>query len=464
VRRRGQVANFGTFLFISAVLVVNYLVFLRDPKPDSTPPLEQKISPTAPGAQAPAAPAAVPSLQNLPFPLSPFFSPWIEAPAEDREPQRPMLDDEDGEGAVLAGALEKGRTLLQSAARLGVDTSAMYPVVAEMEKVFDFKLARSGDRFRIFIDGSGQIAKFFYETSPLDRYIVERNGDTFTAMKQAVQIAAKPAEFGCVIRSSLYSSIKRCGEDPQLASKIVDLFAWDVDFFQDVRDGDRFKLIVEKQFVNNQLVGYGRVLAAEYDGAAGKHRVVWYDNADAGIDGYYRADGQAVRKEFLKTPLKYTKMASNYSHHRYNPVLSTYKKHLGVDYSAPEGSPVWAVASGTVTFVGEKGANGNLVTIRHANGYTSYYAHLRGFADGLRVGDQVNQKEVIGFVGATGRAGASHLHFALKHKDRFVDPQKIKFTADNPIPPDVLPEFIDSVRERSRALDAIAVQDERDRS
>lgn len=489
-RKRRYVANFGTLLFVGGMVAVNYFVFLKDDSPGGAPPLERRINQEpattaadsnavggaaigdssaagAPGGSHPSGPAPTeppPEVAPTPTPTQPNREQRLEAPGRNNE-NWDNENWEDEEGAVLAGRLKRGQTVLQALTAEGVEASAMYSLIAEMEKVFDFRHARVGDRFSLRIDGLGRIARLEYETSPLDRYVVERLEDgTYNSLKMAVHVDSQVAEVGCELRSSLYASVKRCGEDGQLASRIVDVFAWDLDFFQDARDGDRFKLLVEKKYVDGAFLSYGRILAAEYVGSTGKHQVVWFEHDEAGdeaatpvIAGYYKTDGTSVRKEFLKTPLKYTRVSSGYTHHQFHPVLHRYKKHLGVDYAAPEKSPVWAVAGGTVTFVGEKGANGNLVSIRHANGYTSYYAHLHAFADGLEVGDQIDQKEVLGYVGSTGRTKSPHLHFALKHRDRFVDPQKIKYTSDNPVPTEALPDFMQTVRKLSSRLEAIPV-------
>jgi murein DD-endopeptidase MepM/ murein hydrolase activator NlpD len=430
-------------LLALGLIAINYVVFLRDDEDPKAPAIEDKIQDrAAPTDVAPVAPPAAPT--RLP-----------DSPLErDNEPAQ--------EGAVLAGALAPGQTVLQALGKRGVEAKILFGMVHEMEKVFDFRRSRVGDQYRLVVDGKGHIARLEYQTSPVDLYVVEKTADgTLTAMKKAVPVQTEVAEVGCLVRSSLYASVQACGEDPALANRLADLFAWDVDFFQDVRDGDQFKFVVEKQFVDGKLYGYGQVLAAEYQGLTGVHRVAWYDNPEAEVSGYFRPDGQASRKEFVKTPLKFSRIAGDYTHHRYNPVLHRYGEHLGVDYAAPEGSPVWAVASGTVEFVGEKGASGNLVAIRHSNGYVSYYAHLASFAKGLEVGSQVHQKQVIGAVGSTGRAGEPHLHFALKHKNRFVDPQKIKFTTDPPIPSELLPHFQTATRGLLERLERAPVRGKR---
>lgn len=435
--RSNALSHVGTVLFIGLLVIVNYFVFLRDDSSQSTPSLEHKINKTT---EQPAVPVPVESPERPQVPIS-----------------VPPIDDPSG--AVLAGKLRKGETVIEALRKLGAEGDAVKVVVREMEKVFDFRTARVGDQFALIIDGRGKIAGLDLTTSPTDKYQVRRDEDGWIARKIAVPVDIEIARIGCTVKTSLYDSIKRCGEDPALAARLVDLFAWDIDFFQDVQRGDEVRLMVEKKHVDGQFLAYGNLVAVEYVGKAGTARAFWYEDETSDVRGYFTDEGQALKKEFLKTPLKYTRISSDYSHNRYHPVLHKYQKHLGVDYAAPVGAPVWAVASGTVTFVGTKGANGNLVAIQHANGYTSYYAHLSKFAKGLEVGDLVDQKTEIGYVGQTGRATGPHLHFALKHNDRFVNPQKIKFAMDNPIPPELIERFMGEVGQRLEQLQSIPVQD-----
>jgi murein DD-endopeptidase MepM/ murein hydrolase activator NlpD len=308
------------------------------------------------------------------------------------------------------------------------------------------------------VSQAGEIARLEYETGPLDRYTVSRQEGEIVALKKAVPIHSDVVEVGCAIKSSIYESFKRCGENASLASRFVDILAWDVDFFQDVRKGDEFKLVVEKKTLSDgSFVGYGNILAAEYTGKFGMQRLFWFEDPDGDGSGYYKEDGKSARKEFIKTPLKFTRISSGYTHNRFHPVLHSYKKHLAIDYAAPVGTPVWAVAAGTVEYAAPKGPSGNLVAIRHANGYVSYYAHLHKFAPGIKVGARVDQKTTIGAVGTTGRSTGPHLHFALKHKGRFVNPQTIKYTTANPVPIEHLEEFKDMVEKHLERLERIKV-------
>ena len=212
------------------------------------------------------------------------------------------------------------------------------------------------------------------------------------------------AEIGGVIGSSLYDAVRRTGESTSLVGWFVDTFAWDINFYIDSQAGDRYKIIVEKRYLGGKFYKYGHVLAAEYAGRVGTFRAFYFqpqDGSSAGA-GYYTEHGESIVKSLLKTPLKYVRVSSSFDRHRFHPILHTERAHLGVDYAAPTGTPVWATANGRVTYVGPRGGAGNAVILAHANGMESTYMHLSKFARGLQVGQQVRQKQVIAYVGMTG--------------------------------------------------------------
>jgi murein DD-endopeptidase MepM/ murein hydrolase activator NlpD len=177
----------------------------------------------------------------------------------------------------------------------------------------------------------------------------------------------------------------------------------------------------------------GRILAARYSNGLHEYRALYFEQAE-GRGGYYRPDGSSVRRQLLRTPLNYRRVSSRFSRSRLHPILKVRRPHLGIDYAAPYGTPVWVVADGTVFFRGYSGGLGNVVKVRHANGYVSYYGHLSRYARGLKVGQRVQQKEVIGYVGSTGISTGPHLHYQLMKNGRSIDPAAVRTPAGAPIP------------------------------
>ncbi|HIA03902.1 MAG TPA: M23 family metallopeptidase [Myxococcales bacterium] len=410
-RRISPLRQIANLLFVSLIIGVNYMVFFHDaevpPAPITDRPTDSEFNPAD-------------SLQPT------------QVPENSVDPDQPSNSPEETTVArSFDGRLKRGDTVFAALAAEGIRETSIAPVLASMKDVFDFRKAQVGHRFRGKMNDNGQILTFEFQTSELDIYHTELVDNSYAAVKKNIPVDRRSVALGCTIGSSLYASLTRCGESPELGARLTELFAFDVDFFQEIRRGDVVRVLIEKVYVNGRFLNYGKVLAAQYDGKFGSHSAYLYRTKN-GHQAYYTDSGRALRKEFLKTPLKYTRISSGYTHRRFHPTLHRWKKHLAIDYAAPTNTPVQAVASGTVKHVGLKGASGNLVVIEHPGGYTSYYAHLNKFGR-IEPGDSVGQRTVIGYVGKTGRATGPHLHFALKSGRRWVNPLKVKYTTASPI-------------------------------
>jgi murein DD-endopeptidase MepM/ murein hydrolase activator NlpD len=337
---------------------------------------------------------------------------------------------------VTKGELARGQTLSAALRSQGISSQTIHVVAREMRPVFDFRHAQPGDRYRLSLDDEGGVVDFRYSTSSLQSYHLFRAGEGFIARPEAAELHPRVARIAGVVRSSLYEAVRSLGEDPQLAGEFAGLFAWDIDF-RSVQPGDEFRILYERLYRMDDRGGEhyvrpGRILAARYRGATGEHTAVYFET-DENKGGYYRADGGSIEREFLVAPLRYSRVSSGYSFARRHPILHVTRPHRGIDYAAPTGTPVWAVADGKVIYRGWAGGFGNLVKIQHVNGYVSYYGHLSKFAPGLRVGQKVSQKEVIGFVGSTGLATGPHVCFRIAKDGQYVNPLKLKSPAGEPI-------------------------------
>jgi murein DD-endopeptidase MepM/ murein hydrolase activator NlpD len=218
------------------------------------------------------------------------------------------------------------------------------------------------------------------------------------------------------------------GHDPVLASAFADIFAWDIDFTRQLKAGDGFTILYEKLYLEDEgeevYVRPGRILAAKFDGSVGEHTAVYFEEED-GIGHYFRPDGGTLEQEYLVAPLKYSRVSSKYSAARNHPILKVVRPHHGIDYAARIGTPLWSIADGEVIFRGVNGGFGNLVKIRHAGGYVSYYAHMSGFSTGLKVGQKVRQQQIIGYVGQTGLATGPHVCFRVTKHGKYVNPASL---------------------------------------
>ena len=383
------------------------------------PPTSTSTSASAPVASAPHAP-----------PHGAFEVPWAPPP------------EDDGESAVGGdGAIEKrfapNITLSQVLAREGFGPAGGN-VVAALSKLVDPKTIQGGQKYVVRLDETGAPEAFEWQPTAAVRYIVEKEDDgthvVWTGRKSEQPVESKTVEVGGVVESSLYESVQKTGESTSLVSLLVELFAWDVNFYTDQHPGDHWKVVVEKQLLGGKFYKYGKLLAAEYGGKVGTFRAFYFAGRNGKQPGhYYDEHGQAISKTMLKTPLRFVRISSKFDRKRFHPILHVEKAHLGIDYAAPTGTPVWASASGRVVEVGLKRGSGNTVVLAHANGISTRYYHLSRYARGLHVGQQVRQKDVIGFVGMTGLATGPHLHFSVTKNGAFVDPNKMQVSRDTPV-------------------------------
>ena len=219
-------------------------------------------------------------------------------------------------------------------------------------------------------------------------------------------------------RVSLWNAMTDAGIPYDLIDKMEDVFAWSLDFYH-LQKGDRFKLIYEKQYVGDEYIGTGKILAALFENSGNKHNAVQFDTED--YNGYFDLEARPMKKAFLKAPVKYSRISSRYNPRRFHPVLKRHKSHLGTDYAAPKGTPIYAIANGVVTKASFNRGNGNYVKIKHSDQIQTQYLHMRNFRKGIASGVQVQQGEVIGYVGQTGLATGPHVCFRFWKNGKQVD-------------------------------------------
>jgi murein DD-endopeptidase MepM/ murein hydrolase activator NlpD len=382
-----------------------------------------------------------------PPPAPPPFQPLVTQ-------QEAGPDRLDTLGLAVTGTIAKRESLSVALGHVGVGAREVDELLRALAGHLEPRHVRPGDVYRFLRDPLGRLAWFRYQSGPLHVVHATRAPDgALVAHSEAIRVE-RIREFvaGEIEEGSLYMAMDAAGEGPALTLAFVDLFAWDIDFFTSTQPHDRFRLIVEKQYVDGRFIGYGRVLAGEYRMAQGKtYRAFFYEHGSRA--GYYTADGEAVEKSFLKSPLQFASITSKFGY-RFHPIINQYGTHKGVDYGAPAGTAVWAVGDGTVTFAGPNGGYGNVVYIRHANGFETRYAHLSAFGKAAHSGKHIAQKDVLGYVGATGLATGPHLHFEVLQGGRHTDPLRVVAPPAPPIPKDELPSYKEAIRPIEQALSA----------
>lgn len=319
--------------------------------------------------------------------------------------------------------------------------------IAALAKATDLKKLRAGDGVRFVRSLDQTLQKIVLEKNAWEHAVVSRAGANFTAAMQRDPTTVTTELVEIEVESSLYQALVGAGWDPAIAFDLADVFAWDLDFYSDVQKGDRVLALVDVRRREStggpgEFIGYGALHGAVYDGQVGRFSAYHYN------DGFYDETGHSLRKEFLKSPLKYAHVTSKFGS-RKHPVLGYTRQHQGVDFQASVGTPVWAVGDGKVTFAGWQGGYGKFVTVRHPNGYETAYAHLS--AINVRVGQHIAQKAVVGMSGNTGLSSGPHLHFGLKLGGTFINPFSLKPVRVEPLAQEEMPRFkqaIDGVQKR----------------
>jgi len=348
---------------------------------------------------------------------------------EDAQPERLRVQT-----ARLEGDLGIGETLNQ----LGASSGQAVEILDALRPVFDPSKGQDGDFLAFSSTESGQLVSFEYQQGR-DLYRISP-GPTgkLLVIQSEPPMERRVVSLGGVVKRSLADALQRQGERPDLVQSFVDIFAWQMDLANETRPGDEYRLVYEKFYDRTGFVSYGRILAAQYSPAASEERTgpvvaLHYEDSD-GFAGYYTPAGKPLRSSLLRAPLKYTRISSRYTHRRLHPVHRDYRSHRAVDFAAPMGTPVWSAGDGEVVFKGWRGGMGRALKIRHRNGYSTSYGHLSKYASGLKVGDHVEQKQVIGYVGMSGTATGPHLHYLLEYNGKFIDPLKVEFDSDRALP------------------------------
>jgi murein DD-endopeptidase MepM/ murein hydrolase activator NlpD len=332
---------------------------------------------------------------------------------------------------VVEDVIKRNQNLSEILTQYNVSYATIDKLARKSREVFDVRKMRVGKKFYVICHpDSMQTAKaFIYQPDPIE-YVVFNLEDSLHIYKGEKEVTIQEKSIAGVITSSLYESMIEGGASPELANALSDVFAWQIDFFR-VQKNDKFKLVYEEKQVEGEPVGIGRILGAYFQHFGEDFYGIYYDQGD-GVD-YFDENGGSLRKAFLKAPLKYSRISSRYTMKRFHPVQKRWKAHLGTDYAAPRGTPIYSVGDGVVTDATYNRGNGNYVKVRHNSTYTTQYLHMSKIAKGVRSGVKVKQGQVIGYVGSTGLATGPHLCYRFWKNGKQVDALKVKIPPSEPI-------------------------------
>ncbi len=328
--------------------------------------------------------------------------------------------------------IQRGDTVAAILLRLGVDDPEAMNFLLQARSVRSLYRLIPGRSVRAITTNHGQLVQLSYINGDRKQLLVKRTADGFEATEQTPQFEPRIMQSSGTINYSLFGATDAAGLHENVAIQIAEIFSSDIDFNRDLRQGDGFTVVYEANYAEGEFIGVGRVIAAEFTNQGRSFRAVYFQDED-GRGGYYDPEGKNVRKAFLRSPLAFSRITSRYTNARFHPVLKKWRAHRGIDYGAPTGTPVRATASGTVRFAGRKGGYGKLISLRHANGYGTRYAHLSRFASGIRTGVRVEQGQVIGYVGQTGLASGPHLHYEFLVNGEQRNPLKLALPPGPPI-------------------------------
>ena len=351
--------------------------------------------------------------------------------------------------SVEQGRVSRYQTFADLLTPHGVSYKKAVELARAVRPNFSVREIQSGQTYRVYMNPWLQRAQYLvYQIDPV-QYVVFNVQQPSKSHVDRLPVERTWSVVEGTIDGSLYETLTANDAHPKLALRLSEVFAWQIDFFR-IRAGDSFRILYEQRRVAGDTVAPGNILAASFRHKEERYLGFRFDDGNGAQ--YFNRDGESLRRELLKAPLRYSRISSGFSNSRYHPVLKRYRPHHGTDYAAPTGTPVHSVGGGTVVKAGHYGPNGNYIKVRHNETYSSGYLHLVDFADGIEPGAEVQQGETIGYVGSTGRSTGPHLDYRLWKHGGAVDPYAIELPPSRPVSPQHRPAFQKIVTDRLNRL------------
>jgi len=325
-----------------------------------------------------------------------------------------------------------GDTLSTVFAKVGLPSKTVHEVLSSSKEARQLSRLKVGQRLVFQLTEEGELASLHSPISKLESVRIDRSASSYVFKKEQVTPEVSTAYAHGEIESSLFVAAKRAGLTHNLTMDLANVFGYDIDFAMDIRKGDSFEVIYEEKIIAGERVGTGSILAARFTNRGKTFTAIRYTNKQ-GNSSYYTAEGESMRKAFIRTPVDFARISSRFSNGRKHPILNKIRAHKGVDYAAPHGTPIKSAGDGKVLLAGRKGGYGNTVVIQHGNRYRTLYAHMQGFAKGVRNGAAVKQGQIIGYIGTTGLSTGPHLHYEFQVDGVHVDPLGLKLPMADPI-------------------------------
>ncbi len=334
-----------------------------------------------------------------------------------------------------------GMTLTDILAPYDFTPTEIYDMSQSVRSVYDLSKIKAGQEIRVCTNPQGEVVSLEYDIDEKDYLLIQNKQGAYTAEIKKIPYEDRVSMVWGTIEDYLISAVDKENEGVQLALDLADLFAWDIDFYADVRKGDSFKILFEKRYLEGKFVGYGNILAAEFTSQGKTFQAFRFTYPDTKESDHYDLEGDSLRKTFMKSPIRFNRITSRFSRNRLHPIRKVYRPHYGVDYAARVGTPVQATADGTVIFAGRKGASGRMVGIRHQNRYETQYLHLRTIKPGIKKGVKVREGQEIGTVGSSGESTGPHLDYRIKKDGKYINPLAFNPEPVSPLRAEFLEDF-----------------------
>lgn len=319
-----------------------------------------------------------------------------------------------------------------------IPSNDVQSMVEACKNIYSLSRLRAGNPYTVIADAEG-LNRFEYEIDADQKLVISRTHDSYEACLEAIAYDIRLALIDINIDSNLFQAVADAGEGPNLAISLADIFGWEVDFIKSIREGDTFRVLVEKRYQDGEFRRYGPILAARFNNQGKEYEAFYFEEKDG--PQFFTRNGDSMKRAFLKAPLSFTRISSGYNLRRLHPIFKEVRPHPAIDYAAPTGTPVKAIGNGKVTYAGWGKGAGKHIVLRHSNGYESIYMHLSGFAKSVKSGSRVQQGQVIGYVGSTGYSTGPHLDFRVKRDGKYINPATITTPRSDPVSKQKITEF-----------------------
>ncbi|MBI5217400.1 MAG: peptidoglycan DD-metalloendopeptidase family protein [Bacteroidia bacterium] len=332
---------------------------------------------------------------------------------------------------IIRGKVKAGQNISTILNKLNVPPKVIDKIINCSDTVFNLRKIKAGKKYAAFctMDSLIKVQYFVYEHSPAE-FIMFNLNDTVNVTREQKEVTTIEKSASATIESSLWKTMEENDINIEVAVKLSEIYAWTIDFF-DLKKSDSFKVIYEEQFADSAPMGVSKIAAACFNHRGKNYYAIPFLQNDVVV--FFDDNGNSLRKAFLKAPMKFSRITSKFTSSRFHPVLKIYTSHFGIDYAAPVGSPVHTIGNGKIIMAVYDSGAGNIIKIKHNNGYITSYMHLSGFRKGIKIGANVSQGDVIGYVGSTGLSTGPHLDFSVFKNGVPVNPLKMESPAADPV-------------------------------